>query len=281
MPANRSSVWCAVSASTPVGNNWRVGERIPGPRVLSNTLEAYRTMKSSFTATRRNIVVALALTCLLATPIPTVVAQDLEKLGERAADAAAVLDEIMGTPEAAIPESLLEESRCVAVIPRVVKVGFIFGGRHGRGLLSCRVSGGWSRPSYIAITGGSFGLQIGAQATDFVLVFTNDRAAKALTTSKIMLGGDASVSAGPVGRTAEAATDVSLRTEIYSYSRSRGLFAGLSLEGSSLRVDDEANEAAYKGAIDVDDLLFDASGPVPNEVAPFLRALQRHDPAGM
>lgn len=238
-------------------------------------------MKLSFPATRRSMVVASVLTCLLAAPTHTAVAQDLEKLGERAVDAAAVLDEIMGTPEATIPESLLENARCVAVIPHVVKIGFIFGGRHGRGLLSCRVDGGWSRPSYIAITGGSFGLQIGAQATDFVLVFTNERAARALTSNKITLGGDASVSAGPVGRTAEVATDLSLRTEIYSYSRSRGLFAGLSLEGSSLRVDKEANEAAYKEAIDADDLLFDSSGPVPNEVAPFLRALQRHDPAGM
>jgi lipid-binding SYLF domain-containing protein len=223
---------------------------------------------------------ALLLCVSFATPAGAVWAQDLAKLEERAEDAAAVLNEVMGTPEATIPSSLLEDSRCVAVIPRVVKVGFIFGGRHGRGLLSCRVGSGWSRPSYIAITGGSFGLQIGAQATDFVLVFTNERAAKALTSRKITLGGDASVSAGPVGRTAEAATDATFRTEIYSYSRSKGLFAGLSLEGSSLGVDVEANEAVYEADIDADDLLFDASGTVPDEVAPFLRALQRHDPAG-
>ncbi len=249
-------------------------------RRASNIPVACRTMKISLSTARRSLVVALVLACLLATPTGAV-AQDLEKLAERAVDAAAVLDEIMGTPEAAIPESLLEGSRCVAVIPRVVKVGFIFGARHGRGLLSCRVGGGWSRPSYIAITGGSFGLQIGAQATDFVLVFANERAARALTTNKITLGGDASVSAGPVGRTAEASTDVSFRTEIYSYSRSRGLFAGISLEGASLRVDEDANEAAYREAIDAEDLLFDSSGHVPDEVAPFLRALQRHDPAGM
>jgi len=219
------------------------------------------------------LVVAAALA-----GVGIVQAQDREKLGERAEDAAAVLNEIMGAPEATIPASLLENSRCVAVIPGVVKVGFIFGGRHGRGLLSCRVENGWSRPSFIAITGGSFGLQIGAQATDFVLVFTNERAAKALTDHKITLGGDASVSAGPVGRTAEAATDVTFRTEIYSYSRSKGLFAGLSLEGSSLGVDAEANHAVYEGSIEADALLFDAGGTVPNEVAPFMRALQRHDP---
>jgi lipid-binding SYLF domain-containing protein len=225
-------------------------------------------------------LMALLIVVVLAAPAGVAMAQDREKLGDRAADAAAVLNEVMGTPEATIPESLLEDSRCVAVIPRVVKVGFIFGGRHGRGLLSCRVGDGWSRPAYVAITGGSFGLQIGAQATDFVLVFANERAAKALTTQKITLGGDASVSAGPVGRTAEAGTDATFQTEIYSYSRSKGLFAGLSLEGSSLRLDVEANEAVYAGDIDADALLFDAGGSVPNEVAPFLRALQRHDPAG-
>ncbi len=226
------------------------------------------------------VPVALLLIVALAAPAGLARAQDLQKLGERAEDAAAVLDEVMGTPEAAIPAKLLKGARCVAVIPRVVKVGFIFGARHGRGLLSCRVGDGWSRPSYIAITGGSFGLQIGAQATDFVLVFVNQGAAKALTSHKITLGGDASVSAGPVGRTAEIATDVTFRTEIYSYSRSKGLFAGLSLEGSSLRVDRAANEAVYDEDIAADVLLFDAAGTVPNEVAPFLRALQRHDPAG-
>jgi len=227
-----------------------------------------------------NALIALLLIVALAVPAGLALAQDRDKLRDRAEDAAAVLDEIMGTPEAAIPGKLLEGARCVAVIPRVVKVGFIFGGRHGRGLLSCRVGEGWSRPSYIAITGGSFGLQIGAQATDFVLVFANERAAKALTSHKIMLGGDASVSAGPVGRTAELATDLTFRTEIYSYSRSRGLFAGLSLEGSSLRVDAAANEAVYHEHIDAEVLLFDAAGTIPDEVAPFLRALQRHDPAG-
>ena len=230
---------------------------------------------------RRNILALLLLAFVLAAPtIGFAGGQDREKLGERAVEAATVLDEIMGTADNSIPEALLEGSRCVAVIPRVVKVGFIFGGRHGRGLLSCRVGSGWSRPAYVAITGGSFGLQIGAQATDFVLVFTNDQAAKALLTNKITMGGDASVSAGPVGRTAEAATDVTFRTEIYTYSRSKGLFAGLSLEGASLRLDDEANEAVYEKDVDADELLFSAGDHVPDEVAPFLRALQRHDPAG-
>ena len=237
-------------------------------------------MKSRSGRNRTKTVTALAVVLFATVTAAPAAAQDLEKLGERALDAAAVLDEVMGTREAGIPEYLLRDARCVAVIPRVVKVGFIFGGRHGRGLLSCRVENGWSRPSYISITGGSFGLQIGAQATDFVLVFSNERAAKALTSRKITLGGDASISAGPVGRTAEAATDATFRTEIYSYSRSKGLFAGLSLEGSSLNVDQEANDAVYESRVDADELLFDAGGTVPNQAAPFLRALQRHDPAG-
>ena len=230
---------------------------------------------------RLDILALLLLAFVLAAPtIGFAAGQDRAKLGERGVEAATVLDEIMGTPENSIPEVLFEGARCIAVIPRVVKVGFIFGGRHGRGLLSCRVGSGWSRPAYVSITGGSFGLQIGAQATDFVLVFANERAAKALLTNKITMGGDASVSAGPVGRTAEAATDITFRTEIYSYSRSRGLFAGLSLEGASLRIDTTANEAVYEKDVDAEELLFSVGDQVPNEVAPFLRALQRHDPAG-
>lgn len=202
-----------------------------------------------------------------------------DKYADRAEESAIVLDEVMGTPESSIPEWLLEEAHCLAVIPGVVKVGFVFGGRHGRGLVSCRIDSGWSRPSFVSITGGSFGLQIGAQATDFVLVFANRKAAERLTENKFTLGGDASVAAGPVGRTASAGTDVKLQTEIYSYSRSRGLFAGLSLEGSSLATDDNANREVYGGRIEPEDLLF-SSGDVPVGVAPFVNSLERHAPGG-
>ena len=222
-----------------------------------------------------------ALTCLLTVSTHMAVAQDLGRLGNRAAEAAYVLDEIMGMPEGTIPDSLFKDSRCIAVIPGVVKVGLIVGGQHGRGLLSCRAGDGWSRPSFISITAGSLGLQIGAQATDFVLVLVNDVTARMLASRYIVLGGDASISAGPVGRTAEVAADATLASEIYSYSRSRGLFVGLSLEGVSLRVDEEANKSVYDDAVDADGLLFELGGSVPAEVAPFLRALQRHDPAGM
>lgn len=198
------------------------------------------------------------------------------KLSERARKSAAVLDEVMGTPEGSIPSSLLRDARCVAVVPNVVKVGFVIGGRHGKGLVSCRTKGGWSRPSFVTLSGGSFGLQIGAQATDFVLVFGNRRAAERLTESKFTLGGDASVSAGPVGRTAEAGTDVKFQTEILSYSRSRGLFAGVSLEGATLQTDRDANEEVYGAGTSPEDLLFTRGGSIPAGLGIFVRTLQRH-----
>jgi len=211
-------------------------------------------------------------------PAPTA-AEARDKYSERAEEAGIVLEEVMGTPESSIPEWLLDEAHCLAVIPNVVKVGFVFGGRHGRGLVSCRIDGGWSRPSFVSITGGSFGLQIGAQATDFILVFANRKAAERLTENKFTLGADASIAAGPVGRTASAGTDVKLQTEIYSYSRSRGLFAGLSLEGSSLSTDEDANWDVYGDRVEPEDLLFSA-GDMPGAVARFVESLERHAPPG-
>ncbi len=209
-------------------------------------------------------------------PAPTP-AEASDKYADRAEEASIVLDEVMDTHEASIPEWLLNEAHCIAVIPNVVKVGFIFGGRHGRGLVSCRVGAKWSRPSFVRITGGSFGLQIGAQATDFILVFANRKAAERLTEGKFTLGGDASIAAGPVGRTASVATDIKLQTEIYSYSRSRGLFAGLSLEGSSLGTDEDANWDVYGDRVEPEDLLFSA-GDIPRDVARFVEALESHAP---
>lgn len=197
-----------------------------------------------------------------------------KNLAERADNAVTILDELLAAPDDGIPEALLEDTRCVAVIPRVIKVGFGFGGRHGKGLVSCRTGGSWSRPSFISLTGGSFGLQIGAQATDFVLLFQADRSAEQLTENKVTLGGDLSVSAGPIGRTAEAGTDIKLQTEIYSYSRSKGLFAGVSLEGSTLRADRDANEEAYGNGVGPDELLFSREGAVPTELAALVRRLE-------
>ena len=222
------------------------------------------------------ILLIVALAVLLGGQLtPAFAGQVPDKFAERSRDAAAVLEELMNTPDQSIPNSLLADAECVAVIPGVKKVGFGFGGRYGRGLVSCRTEGGWSRPSFVSLAGGSFGLQIGAQSTDFVLVFSNERAARRLLEHRFTIGGDASVSAGPVGRTAEAGTDVKLQTEIYSYSRSRGLFAGVSLEGASLASDENANEDVYGRGVGPEELLFGRSAELPAELAGFVRNLER------
>jgi len=196
-----------------------------------------------------------------------------DKLAERAENASIVLTEVLGVPEG-LPQRLFADAHCIAVIPGVIKVGFGFGGRHGKGLVSCRIGDGWSSPSFVSITGGSFGLQIGAQSTDLVLLFATRRAAEILADNKITLGGDASVSAGPVGRTAEAGTTVTLETEIYSYSRSKGLFAGVSLEGATLRADNDANHEAYGDGVRPADLFSNRRAPTAAALVDLVRTLE-------
>ncbi|MEE9562269.1 MAG: lipid-binding SYLF domain-containing protein [Thermoanaerobaculia bacterium] len=170
--------------------------------------------------------------------------------------------ELMGAPDRKVPQRLLENAICIAVIPNVYKGAFGWGGRHGNGVTSCRNADGiWSPPSFTEISGGSFGLQIGGEAVDLVLFFMNERGVLSLLGSKFTLGGDASVAAGPVGRTAEAGTDIKLKAEIYSYARSRGLFAGLSLEGSRLAPDNKANRKYYQQTVDAESILFDHRVP--------------------
>lgn len=165
---------------------------------------------------------------------------------ERVELAGVILDEIMQIPEKGIPPNLLANAAGIAVIPNVLKVGLVVGGRFGRGVLVLRnEQGGWSNPVFISLTGGSFGWQIGAQSTDVILVFKSKRSIAGILTGKFTLGADAAVAAGPVGRNMSGAVDTTLRAEIYSYSRSRGLFAGVSLEGSVLQIDDEANRTYY------------------------------------
>jgi len=164
----------------------------------------------------------------------------------RVQSAAAVLSEIMEIPEDCVPPSLLNNSRAVAIIPGMLKAGFVIGGRYGEGVLMVRNSRGrWGNPLFVRIYGGSVGWQVGAQATDVILVFKTMRGVDAVTSGKFTLGLDASVAAGPVGRHAEAGTDVQLRAEILSYSRSRGLFAGVALEGAAIQIDYGANAAFY------------------------------------
>jgi lipid-binding SYLF domain-containing protein len=164
---------------------------------------------------------------------------------EQAAKAARVFDQIMGTRERSIPRDLLDRAEAVAVFPSVIKAGLIVGGRGGRGVISRRVTGGWSAPAFFDLAGGSIGLQIGASSTDFVLLFMNENAVESLLGDKFEIGGEGSAAAGPVGRSASASTDLKLNAQILSYSRSRGAFAGLELKGVVIKPDNEDNHQVY------------------------------------
>ena len=194
---------------------------------------------------RRLIVPLLALLVLLA-GVPSAIAGPVED--QRANDASRVLGEILRIPEESIPTNLLSEAEAIAVIPNVVKAGFVFGGRRGRGLVAVRGQDGtWSHPIFITLTGGSVGFQAGVQSADVILVFRSQAGVDSIVNGKFTLGGDASVAAGPVGRSAQASTDEQLKAAIYSYSRARGLFAGVSLDGTRLAIDNHSNEAVYGG----------------------------------
>ncbi len=212
----------------------------------------------------------IAVTAMLLAATPALAG---ERQRQKLRAAAAVWEELMDVPERRVPERLIREARCVAVIPGVIKGAFGWGGRHGRGVLTCRRGDGWSAPIFVTMSGGSFGFQIGGQATDFVLFFVTDRSVRSLLESEFTFGGDASVSAGPLGRTAEAATDLKLRAEIYSYAKSRGLFAGLSLEGARLAASDKWNRRYYGERLWPEAILFEGIVDPPAEAREFLSLL--------
>ncbi len=198
---------------------------------------------------------------------------DIQK---RIAASATVLNEIMATPDRAIPDKVMHDAKCVAVIPSMVKVAFVFGGNHGKGIATCRTeSGGWSAPAPITITGGSWGLQLGGQAIDLVMIVTNDEGMQHLLSSKFKLGADASAAAGPVGRDAAADTDWKMRAEVLTYSRARGIFAGIDLNGAAITQDKEETRILYGGFVPFPDIL---SGkiPPPNTSEPFLSAVRKY-----
>ena len=177
----------------------------------------------------------------VAAPTPAGIVEDA-----RADEASRVLTEILRIPEESIPANLLQDARAIAVIPNVVKAGFVVGGRRGRGLIAVRTrEGTWSHPSFVTLTGGSFGFQAGVQSADVILVFRSERGVDSIVGGKFTLGADASVAAGPVGRSAQASTDERLKAEILSYSRARGLFAGVALDGTRLAIDNKSNQATY------------------------------------
>ena len=168
-----------------------------------------------------------------------------ESSTDRMDNAAKVLHEIMATPDKGIPEEVLEHAKCVAVVPHMIKGGFVFGAENGRGVTTCRTANGWSAPAFFAITGGSWGLQIGLEGVDLVMIIQGEKGMQRLLASKFQLGADASAAAGPVGRHASADTDWKLNTEILTYSRAKGAFAGLTLTGASIRRDDDSMQAIY------------------------------------
>jgi len=214
---------------------------------------------------------------------PPLLADDRKENG-RLENCGVVIQEIMDIPDD-IPQDLVDKSDCIIVYPSVVKAAFVFGASYGRGAMTCRsgehFNGPWSAPTMMALEGGSFGLQIGGQATDFVLLIMNGRGANAVLSSKVKLGADASAAAGPKGRNAEASTDVTLRAEILSYSRARGLFAGISLAGSTVRPDNTANERLYKKTIAPQDVVFKGAVPVPASAQKFISYLNRKSPKNL
>ena len=216
------------------------------------------------------------LIIVLAQPVT---AQDKEQ--DRVENAGKVMKEILDIPDD-IPQSVIDKADCVVVLPSVLKFAIGVGGSYGRGVMTCRggknFQGRWGPPTMMALEGGSFGLQLGGQATDFVLLLMNSRAAKSILSSKVKLGGDASAAAGPVGRNASAETDVTMRAQILSYSRARGLFAGISLAGSTLRPDDDANTKLYGKEISAEQIMLNHAVPAPPSAKLLLATLNAKSP---
>lgn len=227
----------------------------------------------------RKLWCMLAATFLIAYPFTTSSAQRKET--ERLENAGNILEDILNVPDD-IPTDLLDKAECVIVVPSVVKFAIGFGGSYGRGAMSCRsganFTGPWGAPTMMAVEGGSFGLQLGGQATDFILLVMNPRGVSSLLSSKVKLGADAAAAAGPKGRNAQAATDVALRAEILTYSRSRGLFAGVSLEGSTLRPDNGANEDVYGRKISAEDIVRNGAVQTPAAGSKMISLLNSKSP---
>jgi SH3 domain-containing YSC84-like protein 1 len=207
-----------------------------------------------------------ALALFLVLPAVSAASSDREDDVNRAQRAATVFQEIMNAPDS-IPQDVLNKAQCIAIIPGDKKFAFVFGADYGRGVAVCRTANGWGAPIFLAVEGGSFGYQIGGSSTDLILLFMNDHALHSLLSDKFKLGGDASVAAGPVGRNATAGTDLKLTAEILSYSRSKGIFAGVSLTGTVVQSDKSGDQAMYGAGVSRHDVL-SGSVPTPEEARP-------------
>jgi lipid-binding SYLF domain-containing protein len=234
---------------------------------------------------KKLVPIAIVLLCsvlLLAgcshKPATAATPQGVDKQQTQVADrvdmAARDLQELINAPDSGIPQEIMAKAKCVAVIPDMVKGGFVFGGQHGRGLATCRTANGWSAPTPIAMTGGSWGAQIGVQSADIVLLFMNDHALADLLSDKVKLGAEASIAAGPIGRHAQAATDVKLDAQILSYSRTKGLFAGLDLSGAKVSQDMDTTVAMYGRQIPYTEILA-GTMPTPEVARSFVNTVNR------
>jgi lipid-binding SYLF domain-containing protein len=221
-----------------------------------------------------------SLVALVLVAQPLLAAKD-KKETERLENCGTVIKEVMDIPDD-IPDDLINKAECIIVFPSVLKAAFVIGGSYGRGAMICRsgehFTGPWSAPTMMALEGGSVGFQLGGQATDFVLLVMNPRGARSILSSKVKLGADASAAAGPKGRTANASTDVTMRAEVLSYSRARGLFAGLSLEGSTVRPDNDANERIYGKKVEAESIVFKGAVAVPPSAQKMVAYLNQKSP---
>jgi len=229
----------------------------------------------------RRMLCSLLALAMIALPLSGAIDK---KEADRLQNCGTVLKEILDIPDD-IPKDLLDKAECVIVYPSVLKAAFIVGGSYGRGAMTCRTgehfTGPWGAPTMMALEGGSIGFQIGGQATDFVLLVMNSRGARSILSSKVKLGADASAAAGPKGRTASAATDVTLRAEVLSYSRNRGLFAGISLEGSTVRPDNDANEKVYGKKLEAESIVLKGVAAVPPPAQKMIATLNRKSPKNL
>lgn len=218
----------------------------------------------------------LLISALVLSSVAYCFADDREKDIERLQSAGQVLDEIMSAPDRGIPQQVIDSAECVAIVPSMIKGGFLFGAEVGKGVVTCRNANGWSAPAFFRIEGGSFGFQVGGQAVDLVMLVMNQRGMQALLASHVKLGADASAAAGPVGRLAEGMTDISMRAEILTYSRARGLFAGVSLNGAVVKQHKDDTRAFYGRMIPFK-LILTGGVAAPAESQPFLSAVAKYN----
>jgi SH3 domain-containing YSC84-like protein 1 len=221
---------------------------------------------------KKIMLIAAMMSLVPLAPMMSWADQSREDVDDRMAKAAEVLQQVMATPDKGIPEEVMDHAKCVAVVPHLVKGGFVFGAEGGRGAVTCRTGHGWSAPAFFAVEGGSWGLQIGVEGIDLVMIIQNDKGMQDLLQSKFQIGADASAAAGPVGRHASADTDWKMNAEILTYSRAKGIFAGLTLNGAAVHRDDDSMKAIYGPGVSTRTVL-DGGVPATPGAEPFLNAV--------